>query len=205
MERGGENPVRGHAGHLWLAVVLSCAGTSALAHSGGNLNGFAAGLLHPISGLDHIIAMVAVGLWGGILGDQALWSLPIAFPLIMAFGGVMGVLGVPVPGTQIGIALSGIVLGLMILVSVRVPLRVATVMVGIFAIFHGYAHGAELPLSADPAVFAAGFVLATGFLHLLGIGIGLAVRWPWGKIAVRIVGLVISALGLGFLSGVIVA
>lgn len=196
----------GHpVGKFWLAAVLMCAATSAMAHPGGNLNGFAAGILHPITGLDHIIAMVAVGLWGGILGGEALWVLPITFPLIMAFGGVLGVLGVPVPGIEVGIALSGIVLGLMILFSVRAPLWLATVMVGIFAIFHGYAHGAELPNSADPAVFAAGFVISTGFLHLTGIGIGLAVRWPWGKIAVRLVGLVISALGFGFLTGVIVA
>ena len=200
---------RNRSGHLarqyWMAAVLICSASGAMAHPGGNLNGFAAGILHPITGLDHIIAMVAVGLWGGIMGGRALWVLPITFPLIMAFGGVLGVLGVPMPGTEVGIALSGIVLGLMILFSVQAPLWLATVMVGIFAIFHGYAHGAELPQSADPAVFAAGFVISTGFLHLLGIGIGLAVRWPWGKIAVRLVGLVISALGFGFLTGAIVA
>ena len=204
MALGRRNTI-GYAARCLVAAALSLTATSALAHTGGNVNGLAAGLMHPISGLDHIIAMVAVGLWGGILGGQALWVLPITFPLIMAFGGVLGVLGVPVPGIEVGIPVSGIVLGLMILFSVRVPLWAATVMVGIFAIFHGYAHGAELPRSVDPVVFAAGFVIATGFLHLMGIAIGLAVRWPWGKIAVRLVGLVISALGFGFLSGMIVA
>ena len=199
------NNRRGYAAQCLVAAGLSLTASSALAHTGGNVNGLAAGLMHPISGLDHIIAMVAVGLWGGVLGSEAVWVLPITFPLIMAFGGVLGVLGVPVPGIEFGIAVSGIVLGLMILLTVRVPLWVATVMVGVFAIFHGYAHGAELPRSVDPVVFAVGFVVATGFLHLMGIAIGLVVRWHWGKIAVRLVGLVISALGFGFLSGMIVA
>jgi hypothetical protein len=115
-----------------------------------------AGFLHPLSGLDHIVAMVAVGLWGAILGAPALWLLPVVFPMVMAFGGALGVLGVPVPAVEAGIALSGIVLGLMVACSVRPPLWVASLLVACFAIFHGYAHGTELPDSANPLTFASG-------------------------------------------------
>lgn len=163
--------------------------------------GFIAGVAHPVFGLDHVVAMVAVGIWGAQLGAPAIWALPVTFPLVMACGGVLGGLGVPIPGIEIGIAASAIVLGGMILFAARPPLAVAAVIVGIFAIFHGYAHGAELPESANAISYAVGFVVATGTLHALGILIGVANRWRRGAQALRAGGAVIAAAGLYFLSG----
>ena len=143
--------------------------------------------------------MVAVGLWGAQLGPPAIWALPVMFPLVMAFGGLLGVLGVNLPGVEIGIAASAIALGLMVTLAVRPPLWVAGMLVGLFAIFHGYAHGAELPESANALAFAMGFVVATGSLHVTGIIIGLIDRWPWGMRPLRIGGAAIAACGLYFL------
>src|SRR5262249_48772454 len=128
---------------------------AALAHSGGNAAlGLQSGFLHPLTGLDHLVAMVAVGLWGAQLGNPAISTLPITFPLIMALGGVLGIAGVPLPLSEQAIALSGIALGALIAFRVRAPLFVAMVIVGAFAIFHGYAHGRELPQAADPLAYA---------------------------------------------------
>jgi urease accessory protein len=113
--------------------------------------------------------MVAVGLWGAFLGAPAIYTLPIVFPLVMALGGVLGILGVPLPGPEIGIAASAVVLGAMVALAARPPLWVAAAIVGAFAIFHGYAHGAELPAGADAVAYSLGFVVATGLLHLAGI------------------------------------
>lgn len=162
-----------------------------------------AGLLHPLFGLDHVAAMLAVGLWGAFLGLPALIVLPIVFPLVMAFGGVLGILGIPLPGVEIGIAVSAIVLGLMVALAARPHLAIAAVLVGLFAIFHGYAHGAELPDGADAVAYSLGFVIATGLLHLAGIAFGTVVRWPQGRIAVRAAGSVIALAGLVFLGRLI--
>ena len=173
----------------------------ALAHTGSNLGGWATGFLHPISGLDHVVAMIAVGLWGGILGAPALWTLPILFPMAMAVAGAAGAAAIPLPGVEIGIALSGVVLGLMVLFALRPPLWIAMALVGVFAVFHGHAHGTELPSSANPIAYAAGFVIATGLLHIAGIGIGMLARWPAGRIAVRGAGAAIALAGGAFLTG----
>src|SRR5260370_41828680 len=122
--------------------------------------------------------MVAVGLWGAVLGSPAIWVLPVAFRLVMAFAGVLGIAAVPMPRVEVGIAVSAIMLGLMVALAVRAPLAVAIAVVSAFAIFHGHAHGAELPRGADVIAFSAGFVVATGLLHGCGIGLGLATRWP---------------------------
>ena len=183
---------------LLLFLLLLPATASAHAESG-NTGGFISGFGHPLTGLDHIIAMVAVGLWGAFLGGRAMWTLPVVFPVVMAMGGAGGVLGLPLPGVEIGIALSGIVLGLMVAFAARPALWVAAVLVGIFAIFHGYAHGAEMPESSNVLTFAIGFVISTGLLHLAGIAFGLLVRWPWGQVAIRAAGGVITVLGFGFL------
>jgi urease accessory protein len=143
--------------------------------------------------------MVAVGLWGAVLGPPALWLLPVAFPLVMALGGVLGIAGVALPRVEIGVAASAIVLGAMVVFSVRAPLVIAAAAVAAFAVFHGYAHGAELPAGADAAAYSAGFVIATGMLHLSGIGLGLAARWPDGRVAVRLAGAAIAAAGVMFL------
>jgi urease accessory protein len=169
----------------------------------GVIGGFASGFLHPLTGLDHIAAMVAVGLWGAYLGAPAMWLLPVIFPMVMAFGGALGVLGVPMPGVELGIALSGIILGAMVLSAARPPLWFAGIVVGIFAIYHGHAHGAELPHAANAITYAVGFVIATGLLHLCGIALGLLVRWPWGQVVVRAGGALITCVGFGFLLGVL--
>ena len=185
---------------LGFGLVLVGLPATASAHTEtGTVGGLISGFSHPISGLDHIVAMVAVGLWGAFLGGQAMWTLPVVFPVVMAFGGALGVLGVPIPGVETGIAVSGVVLGLMVAGAVKPPLWVAAVIVGVFAIFHGVAHGRELPQAANPVTYAVGFVISTGLLHLSGITLGLLTRWPWGRITVRITGVAIAAVGFGFL------
>ena len=191
---------------LWysMLIVLTSASGIAAAHTGaGVAGGFASGFVHPILGWDHVVAMVAVGLWGAFLGGNAIWILPVTFPMVMAFGGALGVLGVPIPSVETGIAVSAIVLGLMVALAARPPLVVAAIIVGIFAIFHGHAHGTELPNAVSPLVYSLGFVLSTGLLHLLGIAFGLLVRWPAGKIAVRTAGGAIALAGVGFLIGIV--
>ena len=189
--------------HLLTAACALLLPAAANAHpQQGNIGGFVSGFLHPLTGLDHIAAMVAVGLWGAYLGAPALWLLPVIFPMVMAFGGALGVLGVPLPGTEIGIALSGVLLGLAVAFAARPPLWVAGALVGVFAIFHGHAHGAEMPHAANALTYAVGFVLATGLLHLSGIALGLLTRWPWGQMLVRTGGVAIAAVGICFLFGV---
>jgi urease accessory protein len=189
---------------LILSLALISAASPALAHSGGNLTGgLLSGFTHPILGPDHVAAMVAVGIWGAFLGRTAIWVLPVIFPLVMAFGGVLGILGVPLPAVEIGIAASAIVIGGMVAFAARPPMWIAAVIVGAFAIFHGHAHGTELPASANAAAYAIGFVISTGLLHLAGIAFGLLVRWPQGRIAVRAAGGVIAVTGLGFLTGLV--
>jgi urease accessory protein len=180
-------------------LVVLLAGSPALAHSGSVAGGFVGGIAHPVFGPDHVAAMVAVGLWGAFLGAPAIYILPVVFPLVMAMGGVLGILGVPLPGVEIGIATSAIVIGMMVAVAARPPLWVAAVLVGAFAIFHGHAHGTELPPGADALAFSAGFVIATGLLHLAGIAFGLLARWPAGRLAVRSAGGAIAIAGLMFL------
>lgn len=176
----------------------------ASAHSAhGSAGGFVSGFTHPIGGLDHVVAMVAVGLLGAILGGRAMWLLPVVFPMVMALGGALGVLGVPVPFVEAGIALSGIVLGLMVLCWWKPPLGVAAAVVAVFAVFHGHAHGTELPGSANPITYAIGFVISTGLLHLAGIAIGLLVKWPWGRTVIRASGGAIAAVGAAFLFGIL--
>ena len=184
-----------------IALLLSDSGAEpASAHGGGDIaGGFAGGFGHPLFGPDHVAAMVAVGLWGAMLGPPAIWLLPIAFPLVMAFGGVLGIVAVPMPRVEVGIAISAIVLGLMIALAVRAPLVVAVAVVSAFAILHGHAHGSDLPPGADAIAFSAGFVIATGLLHVGGIGLGLVMRWPAGRIAVRIMGAAIAGAGVIFL------
>jgi len=169
----------------------------------GMVGGFQSGFFHPLTGLDHIAAMVAVGIWGAYLGAPAMWLLPVIFPVVMAFGGALGILKVPLPGVETCIALSGVALGLMVVFAARPPLWVAAVLVGFFAIFHGHSHGTELPNSANAMTYAIGFVIATGLLHLSGIALGLLVKWPWGRILVRTTGGAIAVVGFGFLFGFI--
>jgi urease accessory protein len=189
---------------LAVAVLLpaTLVGEPALAHSIGNsAAGFAGGFLHPLSGLDHMLAMVSVGIWGAELGAPAIWLLPIAFPLIMAVGGALGVVGVPLPAGELLIALSVAVLGTLVALARRLPIAVALTIVGIFAIAHGHAHGVELPGAADALAFTVGFVLATGLLHLAGIAIGVLERWPAGLFAIRVCGCAVALTGCYFVLG----
>jgi urease accessory protein len=184
------------------ALLFLVMAATAEAHTGtGAIGGFISGFEHPIFGLDHLVAMVAVGLWGAFLGAPAIWVLPIVFPLVMAFGGVLGILGVPLPHVETWIAMSAIVLGLSVFAAFRPPLWIAAVIVGAFAIFHGHAHGNELPNAADPLAYSIGFVLATGLLHLCGIALGLLIGLRGGQYLVRACGAIVAVVGLAFLTG----
>ena len=185
----------------FFAIFYFGLSAQAFAHGGSMSGGFIGGFAHPLFGPDHVVAMVAVGLWGAFLGVPAIWLLPVVFPLVMAAGGVLGILGVPLPAVETGIAISAIVLGMMVALAARPPLWVAALLVGLFAIFHGHAHGAELPPGADVVAYSVGFVVATGLLHLSGIAFGLLARWPAGRLAVRAAGGAIALAGLAFLSG----
>lgn len=182
------------------AVVLATIAAPAAAHSGTGLaGGVISGFMHPFGGLDHLLAMVSVGLWGAFLGRPLIVVLPVVFPAMMAVGGVLGIAGVEMPPIEIGIAVSVIVLGAMIALAVRAPAWVAVPVVAVFAVFHGYAHGAELPSAADPVGYSLGFVTATGLLHVVGIGIGLVADRPTGRLAVRGAGGLIALAGGWFL------
>ena len=184
---------------LLLASVLALT-LPTLAHQGGSVaEGFASGFLHPVRGVDHVVAMVAVGLWGGLLGAPALWLLPIAFPLVMALGGAAGTIGLPLPAVEIGIAASAIVLGAAVAGDWKPPLALSGTLVGVFAIFHGHAHGTELPGAADPMAYGVGFVTATGLLHLTGILFGLGAGRPRGRAMVRGTGMLVAGVGIYFL------
>lgn len=186
---------------LWLTCFVA---PVALAHSEeGVTGGLVSGLLHPVLGADHLVAMVAVGLWGAQLGPPAIWLLPIVFPVIMACGALIGVAGVPMPMVEYGIAGSALVIGLMVALSLRPLLWIAAIVVGAFAVFHGHAHGTEIPSAANPLAYGVGFVTSTGLLHLAGILIGTLVRWPAGKIAVRACGAGVAAVGAGFLAATV--
>ena len=185
---------------LVLAGLMAALPGQAAAHIvRGEAIGFVSGFLHPISGWDHIIAMVAVGIWGAQLGRPAIWALPVTFPLIMAVGGFLGLIGLKVPGSEIAIALSGVCLGAAVAFEWRPPLPAAAVLVGLFGLAHGYAHGAELPPGQNALLYSLGFVLATGLLHATGITIGLVHRWPTGRQALRIAGALITCGGGFFL------
>ena len=186
-----------------LAIVLTFAALPTMVHAHeqiGEATGFVTGFMHPITGLDHIIAMVAVGLWGAQLGAPAIWMLPVTFPIVMAFGGFLGIIGVPVPGVEIGIALSGVLLGAAVMTESRPPLIIAAALIAVFAIFHGHSHGAELPPGTSGVTYSIGFVVATGMLHACGIGIGTIHRWSYGRLALRALGGLISVGGVFFLS-----
>ena len=187
---------------LQAVATLALAGLPVIAQAheqSGQAAGFLSGLGHPVSGLDHVLAMVAVGLWGAQLGVPAIWMLPVMFPLVMAFGGLLGLLGVPLPGVELGIAASAILLGAMVATESRPPLWLAVLLVAFFAVFHGHAHGTELPSGQSGLLYSVGFVVATGCLHATGIAIGLIHRWGSGRIALRGAGAAVSAAGVFFL------
>jgi len=187
------------------AILLLTSATPVFAHvQQGQAAGYLTGLSHPISGLDHVLAMIAVGLWGAQLGRPAVWILPVTFPMMMAFGAFLGLAGIPLPGVEIGIALSAVLLGIMVAGELKPSLLIAAVIVAFFAVFHGHAHGTELPAGQSGLMYSIGFVMATGGLHGVGIAIGLIHKWQAGKVLLRVSGLVVALAGIGFLWSAIV-
>jgi urease accessory protein len=178
--------------------------TAALAHPGHGADGFAHGFAHPLGGLDHVLAMVAVGLYAALLGGRALWLIPAAFVGMMAVGGALGVAGIALPFTEVAIALSVVALGLAITLRAEVPVIVAMALAGAFAIFHGHAHGAEMPVDASGLEYAAGFIVATALLHVVGIGAAMGVAklvGKYGKIMAQVAGGAFALGGVGVLAG----
>jgi urease accessory protein len=180
-----------------VAMILA---TPAMSHTGTGLpGGFASGFEHPLSGPDHLLAMVSVGLWGAFLGRPLISALQIIFPGVMAGGAAIAMFGLPLPPVEIGIALSVLILGGCIAFAFKAPIWAACSIVATFAVFHGYAHGEELPSAADPIGYSVGFVLATGLLHASGIAIGFLNNRPRGVLITRAIGSVVCGVGAWFL------
>jgi urease accessory protein len=171
-----------------VGLVVAGSGTAAFAHAGDHSHiGVVAGLLHPFSGLDHLLAMVAVGLWAVQLGRPALWLLPLTFPVVMAVGAALGISGVSLPFVEVGILGSVLVLGAAVALAIRLPLPASVALIALFGLLHGFAHGAELPMGASALAYGAGFIAATLVLHAIGIAAGLlAGRGPAGYTARRV-------------------
>jgi len=183
-------------------AALTLIPTAAFAHPGiGDAHGFVAGFAHPLGGLDHILAMVTVGIFAWQLGGRALWLVPATFVLAMAAGGALGMAGVPVPFVELGIAISVIVLGAIVAFARKAPVAIAVGIVGLFAIFHGHAHGTEMPLDATSGAYAAGFMLATALLHVAGIALGFAIgRIAHGRAAYQLGGSLVALAGVAILT-----
>ncbi|MBP2149329.1 HupE/UreJ family protein [Xanthobacter flavus] len=189
------------------AAALTLLPQLAFAHTGaGAVHGFSHGFAHPLGGLDHLLAMVTVGIFAWQLGGRAVWAVPATFVGLMAVGGALGVSGIDVPFVELGIALSVIVLGGVVAFGLKAPLAAAMAMVGFFAIFHGHAHGAEMPADASGLAYGLGFMVATSGLHLAGIGLGMAIgRFGelHGEKFVRGAGAAVAVAGVGILAGLV--
>ncbi|MCW8130274.1 MAG: HupE/UreJ family protein [Planctomycetota bacterium] len=179
--------------HFALFAALALVGSRAWAHPGHAESGLAHGLAHPFSGLDHILAMVAVGLWAAQLGGRAVWAVPAAFVGMMVTGGALGMAGVPLPLVEAGILASVLVLGLLVAGAAKLPLYASLPLVAFFALFHGHAHGAELAAGASGWSYALGFVAATAALHAVGLGLGWALKRASAEGVVRVAGGLVSA------------
>jgi len=191
-----------------LATAFVLAPTLAFAHPGllGHTHDLASGFVHPFSGLDHILAMVAVGLFAAQLGGRALWAVPASFVGMMAAAGVAGMSGIALSLTETGIALSVIVLGGAVALRLALPVAAATALVGFFAIFHGYAHGLETPETASGLLYGLGFVAATAALHALGIGLGLALgrfEGAFGRGLISMAGSAAALIGMVMLAAAV--
>lgn len=182
------------------ALSLSLFAGSAAAHSGTGLaGGFASGFAHPFGGGDHLLAMVCVGIWGALVGPRLRYGLPMVFPLLMVGGAIAGMFVLPMPPVELGIALSVVMLGGCIAAAWHAPAWLAITIVSLFGLFHGYAHGRELPSSADPVGYSLGFVFATGLLHVLGIVLGESALRAGQLRVVRAVGAAIGLIGVAYL------
>lgn len=184
-----------------LPAALVLLPQAALAHPGhGAAVGAEAGFLHPLMGADHVLAMVAVGLLAAVRGGRALWALPLSFLVLMSAGAALGMAGAAVPYAETGIALSIIVFGLAAMVGLRAPVALLAALVGVFAVFHGYAHGAEMPETASGLSFGLGFLAATALLHAVGLGLGMAATRIGATHAAPALGAGVAAIGLALLA-----
>lgn len=182
---------------LALSGIIFLLPVSAYAHTGmGHTIGFVNGFGHPLGGLDHILAMVAVGIWAFQTGGKAVWAVPAVFVGVMALGGVLGITGVAIPFTEEGIIISVLLLGVLIAVAVRMPLAINMALVGLFAVFHGHAHGAEMPVVVSGLAYGVGFAVSTALLHLCGIGIGVLFQKTVSMRFVRYTGASIATAGV---------
>jgi urease accessory protein len=183
---------------LKVAAMMLAATGPALAHTGAaaHTHDLATGFGHPLTGLDHLAAMVAVGVWSSTIGSRAVVAVPLAFVALLAGGAVLGGVGVALPAVEQVITASVIVLGLLVAFKVRPPVMAAALVVGLFGIFHGYAHGSEMPAFANPVAYGAGFLSATALLHLAGIGIGMGLSRAGREWMPRFAGGAIAAFGL---------
>jgi len=189
-------------GLILLAAGAAFAPETAFAHIGaGHASGFARGFLHPIGGLDHVLAMLAVGMFAANLGGRALWAVPLTFVAVMALGGALGARQVELAYVEVGIALSVVVLGLTVATRPNWPVAAAMALVAVFAVFHGHAHGAEMPMAASGAGYAAGLVLATAILHLAGIALGTGAAL-WSR-AAPLAGSAMALAGVALLTGIL--
>ena len=171
------------------------------AHTGHDALGFATGFTHPVFGLDHLLAMLSVGILSAQMGGRAIWTVPLTFVSFMLVGGVFGMLGIPFFSVEIAIAASVLALGIAIAIDRKFPMALTLAGVAFFALFHGHAHGEEMPGSAQPALYALGFVLGTSLIHLLGVFLGwVATRQPRHSLILRISGVAIAVVGAYFLS-----
>lgn len=184
-------------------LALAAAALPAEAHVGiGSTSSFSAGFMHPLSGPDHMTAMVAVGLWAALKGGRALWVWPSAFVGVMLVGGALGMAHVPIPFVEPGILASVVALGLLVALAVDLPVWTGALIIGLFALFHGHAHGTEVPESAGGIEYMAGFALATALLHATGIAAGLGLGSRMRGLA-RAAGAACAAIGVGLIFGVI--
>jgi urease accessory protein len=191
---------------ILLAFLLSAIPRVAYAHDGTNLGlgGFLSGLVHPVLGYDHLLAMLSVGIISAQIGGRAIWTVPSTFVTVMAVGGVLGLINIGLTVTELGIAVSLVILGLVIAAERRIPILTVMIGVGFFAIFHGYAHGAEIPDTAEPFLYAFGFLVGTALIHIAGVVIGdISRHYERGKIALRIGGVLIALVGLLFIFSVV--
>ena len=189
---------------LSAAAIAAVVATPALAHVGvGSTASFAAGFHHPLSGLDHMTVMVAVGLWAALKGGRAMWAWPCAFVSVMLVGGALGMAHVPVPFVEPGILASVVTLGLLVALAVDVPVWAGGVIVGLFALFHGHAHGTEVPETAGGIEYMAGFALATAGLHIIGIAAAMGLARMNKRALVRAAGAVCAIIGVGLSAGAI--
>ena len=181
------------------ALVVLSAGSAGVAHAHVGVSersGLTQGLAHPLSGLDHLAAMLAVGLWASQLGARATWGVPLAFLGVMSVGAVLGATGVALPLVEPGIAASVLVLGLLVAAAVRMPFAASAVVVGLFALAHGHAHGTELPATASGLGYSLGFLAATAALSFAGVGLGIAAEGRGAPMLIRGAGAAIAVCGL---------